>query len=224
MNTLFFPKSKNLFSWNTKELLLVSHLAIVYGILFIFWSLLFTSVRPLLRLLFLPWGFSPVGREFLTGFWFGAGVFIPYLVRKPGAALLGSIVAALVQMPLVPWGVSALLSGLFQGLASEFIFFLTRYKNYSLPVLLLAGSLPTFTSFLYEYKPFGYNKYATTVLYAMLGARFISGLILGTYFPYRIAKSLQRIGVLQGWKLTIPHEPNYLAGFKTEALLSKDVK
>lgn len=182
--------------FSIKELLLASHLAVTYGILFVLWSWFFTMVKPVFRLLFLPWGFSPVGRELLMGFWFQAGVLIPYLVRKPGAAFFGSVVAALVQMPLVPWGVSTILSGIVQGLASEFVFLMARYQNDRLPVLLFAGGLPAFTSFLYEYKPFGYGKYATSVQVAMFITRLISGIVLGGYVPYQIAKSLRKTGVL----------------------------
>ncbi len=177
-------------SWRLKDLMVANTLAVVYGLMFIAWSYLFVGLKPILTALFGIAGFGFLGQELLIGFWFGAGVLVPYLVRRPGAAFLGATVAALVEMPFIPWGFAALLSGLLQGAASELPFFLTRYRSYRWPVLMMAATLPALSSFAIEYVPYGYASFPLSVRLLTLGVRSLSGLVLGGIFAKKLADRL----------------------------------
>jgi energy-coupling factor transport system substrate-specific component len=62
-------------------------------------------------------------------------------VRKPGAALFGELIAAVVSALVGnQWGALTLLSGAVQGLGAELVFAAFLYTNWRLGVALLAGA------------------------------------------------------------------------------------
>ena len=77
----------------------------------------------------------------LGGGWLFAGVLTALVIRKPGAALYGEMVAATVSALVGnQWGVLTLESGLVQGLAAELIFAVFLYRAWNLPVAVLSGA------------------------------------------------------------------------------------
>ena len=83
----------------------------------------------------------PVGRHCSGGGWLFAGVLTALVIRKPGAALYGEMVAATVSALVGnQWGVLPLESGLVQGLAAELVFAVFLYRAWSLPVAVLSGA------------------------------------------------------------------------------------
>lgn len=173
MSTAQYPKNK---IWSTREITIACCLGISYGVLWLGWTPLYDVVKLALKPLPM---LGEVLREIMKGVWFGAGVLVPYVIRRPGAAVLGETVGALVEMTL--WGlVDGLLQGVIQGLSSEAVFaFVGRYRNYRTPVLMLAGGLPALTTFLFQYGPRGYSHFPLWVQLGKLGVRFGSGMILG---------------------------------------------
>src|SRR5690349_12997369 len=72
------------------------------------------------------------------GPWLLGGPLAALIIRKPGAALFGELVAAAVSMLLgAPWGLQTLESGLVQGLAVEIVFAAFLYRRWSWPVAML---------------------------------------------------------------------------------------
>ncbi len=96
------------------------------------WNLLYTASSRL----------SPPSRragDHLRGL-AAAGVLVALVVRRPGAALFGGVVAAAVSAFLgSQWGLDALLSGLIQGAGAELAFALVLYRSWTLPVAMLGG-------------------------------------------------------------------------------------
>ena len=78
----------------------------------------------------------------LAGGWLFAGVLTALVIRKPGAALYGELVAATVSALVGnQWGVLTLESGLVQGLGAELVFAVFLYRRWGLPVALIAGAV-----------------------------------------------------------------------------------
>jgi energy-coupling factor transport system substrate-specific component len=78
----------------------------------------------------------------LAGGWLFAGVLTALVIRKPGAALYGELVAATVSALVGnQWGVLTLESGLVQGLGAELVFAVFLYRRWGLPVALTAGAV-----------------------------------------------------------------------------------
>jgi energy-coupling factor transport system substrate-specific component len=74
-------------------------------------------------------------------------------VRRPGAALAGVVVAALVSLlPATLWGAATLVSGILQGLGAEIGFLLLGYGAFGLGAALLAGALAAPLEALYEWQ------------------------------------------------------------------------
>ena len=66
------------------------------------------------------------------------------------------MLASLIEIPLTPFGAVVLWLGLLQGIGVEAVFAATRYRNWRLPVLLLAGALgASLPYFGYTYSDIG---------------------------------------------------------------------
>ena len=73
--------------------------------------------------------------------WLIAGVLGGLVVRTPGAAVYTELVAASVSALIgTQWGLLTIEAGIVQGLGAELVFALFLYRNWRLPVALLAGA------------------------------------------------------------------------------------
>jgi energy-coupling factor transport system substrate-specific component len=120
--------------WRVVDIVVASVLAVAFGVVFLAWN----GAWELLRPAFL--GFPPL-QGFMYGVWLVPAVLVPLVLRRPGAALLGEVVAASVSALLgAQWGLATVLYGLMQGLAAEMIFAFGLYRAWNLPVAVLAGA------------------------------------------------------------------------------------
>lgn len=128
--------SRPLMGWRTVDLLSVAFLGAAFGVAYWGWGILYNG--PLSALQF---AFAPLGGLF-AGTWFVAGVVGGLVVRRPGAALLCEVIAALVSMlPGTEWGATVLVSGIVQGLGAELVFALFGYRFFGLLAAVLAGAM-----------------------------------------------------------------------------------
>jgi energy-coupling factor transport system substrate-specific component len=123
------------FRWRVVDIVVASVIAVASGLLFVVWNVASTPVTDPLKAL-LP-GLQALG----GGFWLFAGVLTALVVRKPGAALFGELVAATVSALVGnQWGALTLLSGAVQGLGAEIVFAAFLYANWRAGVAVLAGA------------------------------------------------------------------------------------
>lgn len=150
-------------SWKVKEIVIMSVISIVFAVVY----LLFTHFGNVLAGMFGPIAYEPI-----YGIWFIVSVIAAYMIRKPGAALVSEIIAALVECLLGnPSGPMVIVIGIVQGLGAEAVFLATRWKAYSLPVLMLAGMGSSVASFIYDLFVSGYAAYSPGYLLIMLVIR-----------------------------------------------------
>jgi energy-coupling factor transport system substrate-specific component len=180
-------RSPNLFHWTTRDIVLASALAVAVGILFVAWSWVYQFLK------FIPSPFN----TWMVGFWMIGGTLVPYVVRRPGAAFMGEMVAALVEAPLVPWGITTLVSGLVQGLPAEAAFALTGYRRWGLGVLMSAGALAALGGFLQEYYPYNIYEQVLTVQIINVVLRIVGGAVLGGALAKFTGDALAETGVLE---------------------------
>src|SRR5215216_3382371 len=180
-------------AWKTRDVVVAAALAVPLGIL---WSLGWGYVWSAGRAILPELGFV------LDGFYVVAGVLVGYIVRRPGAALLGEMLASLLEIPLTPFGAVVLWLGLLQGLGVELVFAGTRYRNWSLPVLMLAGAVGAILPY------FGYTYVTTSA--ASLGIdvqvlrivlKLIGGAIFAGLVGKLIADALAKTGVLNNFPI-----------------------
>jgi len=180
--------------WRTIDAILAANLALVFGLLFVGWSMIWDLAKPLNAVF-------PGARDLLYGFWFIAGVIAPYIIRKPGAAIAAEALAALAEFLAGGyWGLTLLISGLVQGGMAEIVFAATGYKKYNLTTLMLAGAAAGVGSLVVDYL-FWYSDLKLGVLAAMLVARVISGAVLSGWLGKAIADALRRAGALNSFAI-----------------------
>jgi energy-coupling factor transport system permease protein len=136
------------------------------------------------------------------GFWFIASVVAAAIIRKPGVSFGAEVLAAAVQILLgSPAGLMLIVSGIVQGAGAEAVFAATRWRNYSLPVLMAAGVGAAVASFIYTWIRFDYGALAPGLLVAMFVLRCLSGALLGGWLGHVIVAALYRTGVLHGLRI-----------------------
>lgn len=120
--------------WRVVDIVVAAVLGVAIGLVFWAWNTVgyawFTAMD----------GLTPGLGGLAVGIWLIGGVIGGLVIRKPGAALLVEVIAAIVSMLIGNvWGVSTLLSGLVQGLGAELVFAIFLYRRFTLPVAMLAG-------------------------------------------------------------------------------------
>lgn len=176
--------------WRTVDLLTVAFLGAAFGIAYWGWGLLYQGPSTALGNLFPPLA------AFLYAPWLMAGVVGGLVVRRPGAALLCEVIAAVVEMlPGSQWGFSTLVSGILQGLGAELAFLILGYGSFGVLAAMFAGALAAPVEAIYElytYYPdwsFGYQ-----VVYVVSFA--VGGAVLAGLGGWLITKALARAGAL----------------------------
>lgn len=177
--------------WRPVDIVVASVLGVVGGLVFLLWNV---TGQPAFSALAL---YPPLG-ALLAGIYVLPGVLVALVVRKPGAAVYGELLAAVVEALLGShWGLSVLYYGLIQGLGAEIVFLATRYRRWTLPVALLAGAGAGLAQGLLDLLTYvtGLTPF-TQLLY--VGATTLSGLVIAGVLSWLVLGGLQRSGALSG--------------------------
>ncbi len=178
-------------AWTTREIVVAAVLSVAVGVIFWTWGLLWATAFAAIPF---PASYA------LVGVWMIGGLLVPYVIRRPGAAVVGELVAAFVSMVLVSqWGAAVLLSGLVQGAAAEAVFAGRRYRAYSTATLMVAGALAGVASIVLDSFFYGYweaYSFGSIAVGAVLVA--ISGALLGGVVSKLAGDALVGTGALSG--------------------------
>lgn len=125
--------------WSTRDLLVTIVIGLAFGVLLI----------PV------TWAYAGLlsaggifTRAILGGLYFLPAAFAAYVMRKPGATILASVLSALPSM-LGPYSLIVLMIGALIGLVGElFVWLLTRYKNFTTARMLWLGMASGVTVYL----------------------------------------------------------------------------
>ncbi|WP_028646857.1 ECF transporter S component [Nocardiopsis sp. CNT312] len=121
--------------WHGADLVAVAVIGIAVGAVFWLWNILWTATTPLFAAF-------PPGQAVLYGMWLISGVLGGLIIRKPGAALLTSVVAASVSAALGDhWEIIVLLHGALQGILPELVFLLLGYRYWGMGVAVFAAAI-----------------------------------------------------------------------------------
>lgn len=121
-------------------MLLLGATALVTGFIFILWAKIYGLLQPRL-------GHEASG--LLFGVWYWGGLASAYLIRKPGSALAGEFLAALVEfLAGTPFGAVVLLLGFVQGLSAEVVFAWLKFERWGFKPMAAAGALSAVGDFL----------------------------------------------------------------------------
>ncbi|MDF2145263.1 ECF transporter S component [Knoellia sp. p5-6-4] len=185
--------SRPLMGWRTVDLLSVAFLGAAFGVAYWGWGILYNG--PLSALQF---AFAPLGGLF-AGTWFVAGVVGGLVVRRPGAALLCEVIAALVSMlPGTEWGATVLVSGIVQGLGAELVFALFGYRFFGLLAAVLAGAMAGPFAAAYESTTW-IQDWSLSWKLAYAGVLAFSGAVVAGLGGWALTRALAGAGALNAF-------------------------
>jgi energy-coupling factor transport system substrate-specific component len=150
-----------------------------------------------------PLDFFPPIKGLLNGVFLMPGVVAGLLVRKPGAAVFASTLAAAVSLLLgSPYGGIIVVYGVVQGLGGELGFLLTRYRTFGWGTALLAAvtaGLSTAILDLSLYYPVSgeYPLWAFTLPYTAFTV--LSSVLLAGVLGLLLVRALARTGALSSF-------------------------
>jgi energy-coupling factor transport system substrate-specific component len=176
--------------WRTVDIVVTAVLGVAFGVVFWAWNLLAALAVP------------PVS-GLLNGVYLMPGVVAGLLVRKPGAAVFASTLAAAVSILLgSPYGGIIVIYGLVQGLGGEVGFLLTRYRSFGWGTAVLAGitaGLSTSILDLSLYYPVSadYPFWSFTAPYALFTV--LSSVVLAGIVGLLLVRALARTGALSAF-------------------------
>ena len=179
---------KKLHSLTIFEIVLTLVLSVALGVAFWGWTFVYDLAKPFLKV---------AGLSYLVaGLWILASILLPYIVRKPGVAIIASVMAAFIESLLTHWGLMSLLWGLVQGLGAEIVFFLFAYRRWNLGVLTLAAILSSLFSYALDYFIYDYSSLSLSFNSLQLGSYIVSAIFFAAVFSYLLGERLVRLGIL----------------------------
>lgn len=178
---------------NLGEIIFICVLSSAIGVFWWAYSLVYDIISPPLK----AFGLSGL----LEGIWQFAGIFFMYIIRKPGSAVLGETIAATIEGVISQWGLSAIVSGLVQGIPVEIVFYLFRYRVWNNWVVVLAGMAAALGGYIVSYYWYGYNHLNILFNCINLGSNILSGALFGGLMAKYAANKLAQNGVLNQFRI-----------------------
>lgn len=178
------------YSWRVVDIVVAAVVAVACGVIFFGFNLVSDWVTDPLSAV-LP-GLQGLG----YGVWLLGGLLTAVIVRKPGAALFGEIVASSVSALLgAQWGFLTIESGFVQGLAAELIFLAFLYKVWKLPVVMLAGAASGLAMAINDLALWYVGADALFATIYVISC-VISGAVIAGLLSWLLTRGLARTGVL----------------------------
>ncbi len=179
-------------SWQTRDVLFVAVVGAAFGELFLQWGNVYIATSSFLK----------VWNDLIGGFWWLPTILVPYVIRRPGAALLAQTLASAVELLAgSPYGVmGVLVAGMVEGMGAEVIFMLTGWKRYDWPTLILAGVAGAITGFVFL-QPLYYATYPTDLLIITAIAYIVGVVLIAVVGGKLLGDALLATGVLDRFQI-----------------------
>lgn len=176
--------------WKTKEVVVVAMVGAVIGVIFTLMDFIYMPLSSVLGVVFM---------EVAFGIYMLSPLVPMYLVRKPGAAIFGALVAALVNLLLgSPYGVQLILANLLEGIAVEIGFAaITRHRG-TFANFVLNGILGALFVFCRDFIMF-YAMSFQSFMIPLLIVRVLSAVFVGWILTKLIAAALNKTGTTRGF-------------------------
>ncbi|MEB4614233.1 ECF transporter S component [Leucobacter sp. M11] len=176
--------------WRVVDIVVAAVIGVAAGVIYFVWNQLYNPLTEPLKLLL------PGLQGILYGVWLLAGVAAGLIIRKPGAAVFASVVAASFSAMLgAQWAFMTIEGGLVQGLGAELVFLLVAYRRFGLPTALLAG-LGSGIAMGINDLIFWYPGADTLFQVVYLSACAVSGAVIAGLGGWALTRALARTGAL----------------------------
>lgn len=176
------------------ELVFITILSVMMGVFWWAYTFVYDILSPFIR----SFGLDGL----LTGFWYMGGLFFPYIIRKPGCAILGEVIASVIEGVISHWGiVGTLVYGFLQGALPELLFLSCSYKRWSMKVMCLGGLLSGLVAGIASIYFYQYYKLGLTYSIIQIISPGISGMIFAGVFSKLLADKIAKTGVLNQFNI-----------------------
>ncbi|MDO9181894.1 MAG: ECF transporter S component [Bacteriovorax sp.] len=170
------------------EIVLTTVVASALGVSFWGWTFVYEILKPVLKLSGLSY--------LVAGFWIFSSIFLSQIIRKPGIAIIASILAAFVESLLTQWGIMSVMWGIVQGFGAEIIFMLFLYRKWDLKVLILASISSASCSYLLDYYLYNYKNLSLEFNSIQFFSFVLSSIFFAGYLSDKFSKRLLKLGLL----------------------------
>src|SRR5581483_2839426 len=184
---------------NTLDIVIIAVLGVVFGILNSPFGTIYQTFQAM-------WG--PVGAN-VFGVFDISQVLAMYIVRKPGAAFINMMINGLVQMLSGnPAGAITLGWGFTQGLGTEIVFAIFRYRRFDWLACFFGGSLAEVGAFCWTIIVYGFAAAGAVTLLASTALGIVTFGIGSGIVAWLLGNALKKAGVLASFRAG--HEPEIL--------------
>lgn len=189
---------KNQYKWTLKDIIMIGLISVVFAVIYLGAVYFAMSLTTILA----PFGLSVFANELVFGVWFMAATFAPYVIRKPGVAVVAEMLAAFIEVLMGNfYGPIIFVSGFIQGAGAEIVFASTKYKKFNYTTMIYASLGCTILSFAWGFIRSSFFGLSPMLLVSMFVVRFISALVFSTIGSKLLADKLAKAGVLKGYAI-----------------------
>lgn len=177
-----------------KEIIVIAMISALIGVVF---TGLDSFYGPLQALA------GPVGGDIIYGLYLISALIGMYIVRKPGAGIMGSLFTGLVNLLMgSPYGIHIIVAALLQGAGVELVMATGRYKKFNFISMGSAAVLAMLLVTTRDYFMFGFGLYANLVP-IMLAVRIVSSLIFGAGLTMVLGQGIKKTGAVSGFNIAV---------------------
>ena len=179
--------------WRTLDLLTATFLGVAFGVAYWAWGLAYLTPSTAVSA-----GFPPLA-ALVAWPWLVAGMVGMLVIRRPGAALLVEVIAAVVSALIgTSWGITVLWSGLLEGIGVEIGFLIFAYRAFGWVPLAVGGFIGGALEAFYEWFSYwtDWSMSYKVVYLLLLGA---ATAVLGSLLSVGITRGLAMAGALQAF-------------------------
>ena len=185
--------------WKLRDVILGSLVAVLFA--FICFGTVHFIAFTLVPLL-APLGLGDIAMEFVFGIFFMSAVFAPYIIRKPGVAVVVGTMTGVIQILMgSAFAATLFVSAFFQGLGAEAAFASMRYRKYNLLTVLLAAFGATVASFILAYYRGAWDQVSFGIVALRFCIRTLSALLFSGVLSKFLADRLAKAGVLKSYPI-----------------------
>lgn len=190
---------KILKSWKLQDVILASILGAFFAAICL--GVVLTLIGPAVPI-FAAVGLGGLEFELAFGIFLFSVTFAPYIMQKPGVAIVVGFLTGFIQVLLgSPFAATVWLSGLIQGFGAEVGFALFGYKKWNLLSILIATTGATIASFILAWQRGSWDNLTIEIVTIRFVIRWISALIISGILAKYLADRLATAGVLKSYPL-----------------------
>ncbi len=177
------------------EIIFITVVSTAMGVFWWGYTFLYDIVSPFLK---------PLGIEnLMSGVWLMGAVFFPFIIRKPGSAILGETVAAFVQGFIARWGITSILFGFGQSVLVELFFLSLGYKRWNRAVMMIAAMLSAISSYLVSLFYEKWYTYSVAFNIKQIICYLIGGVLFAGILSIFVANRLKKTGILNQFEIVM---------------------